>query len=257
MGSCDVVQKESQQLIMYGLIGKKLTHSFSKRYFTEKFQREGINSQYDLFELAEIRVFPDLLRKYPALRGLNVTIPYKSDVIAFLDGLSPEAEAVGAVNTIKFDGGRHIGYNTDVIGFRVSLEEVLEGKKLKKALVLGSGGASKAVVYTLRAYFGCESQLVSRRASKNILSYEQLAQMDLGSYDIVVNTTPLGTYPNEHTSPNLCYEQFRQGQIAFDLVYNPEETLFLKHAKAHLATPTNGMGMLVEQAEASWQIWEA
>lgn len=241
----------------YGLIGKKLTHSFSKRYFTEKFEREGIDSRYDLFELSEIGEFPDLLRKYPNLGGLNVTIPYKSEVIAYLDVLSPAAEAVGAVNTIKFDGGRLIGFNTDIIGFRMSLAEVLKEQKITKALVLGTGGASKAVVYTLQTYFDCSTQLVSRNQCEGILSYAQLELIDWESYDLVVNTTPLGTFPFVDTCPDLPYERFYSGQIAFDLVYNPEETLFLKQARAGGAVGVNGFEMLVGQAEGAWKIWSA
>lgn len=241
----------------YGLIGEKLTHSFSKRYFTEKFDREGIDAQYDLFELSHIAEFPQLLRRHPNFQGLNVTIPYKSEVIPFLDALSPAAEEIGAVNTIKFEEGKLIGFNTDVIGFTASLEKVLGERKIKKALVLGTGGASKGIVYALATSFHCTSQLISRHEKSGVLSYEQLRETDWRSFDLVVNTTPLGTYPQEDTCPPLRYEGFHSDQIAFDLVYNPAETLFLKQARAAGAVGMNGYEMLVGQAEAAWEIWSA
>jgi len=240
----------------YGLIGKKLTHSFSKRYFTEKFEREGIDSQYDLFELREINELPHLLRSQPNLQGLNVTIPYKSEVISFLDVLSPAAKAVGAVNTIRFDAGKLMGFNTDIIGFRMSLAEILGEKKISKAVVLGTGGASKAVVYALNAFFSCASQLVSRYEKEGVVTYDQLSEIAWEDFDLVVNTTPLGTYPQEHTCPPLPYDLFHSGQVAFDLVYNPAETLFLKQARVGGAVGVNGYAMLVGQAEASWEIWK-
>jgi shikimate dehydrogenase len=239
----------------YGLIGKPLTHSFSKRYFTEKFEREHIDSQYELFELADIQEFPALLSQNPDLNGLNVTIPYKSEVIPFLDELSPAAREIGAVNTIKFDGEKLIGFNTDVIGFRDSLRGVLGEREITQALVLGTGGASKGIVYALAHFFDCASQLVSRREGESLLNYQQLEDIDWESYDLVVNTTPLGTYPDVNTFPALPYERFHSGQIAFDLVYNPAETMFLKQAKAGGATIVNGYEMLVGQAEAAWEIW--
>lgn len=239
----------------YGLIGKKLTHSFSKRYFSEKFEREGIDAQYELYELPKIGEFAELLSKYRDLSGLNVTIPYKTEVIPFLDELSPAARQIGAVNTIKFDAGKLIGFNTDIIGFRDSLAMVLGEREIHKALVLGTGGASKGIVYALDTFFSCESQLVSRRAKPGILSYEEVPSTTWESYDLIVNTTPLGTFPDVDTCPPLAYERFTTGQIAFDLVYNPVETMFLKKARAAGARGINGYAMLVGQAEAAWEIW--
>jgi shikimate dehydrogenase len=243
----------------YGLIGKTLSHSFSKRYFTEKFAQAGIAACYELFELASIAEFPALLQREPHLAGLNVTIPYKEAVMPYLDRLSPAAEAVGAVNTICFEtDGSLSGHNTDVLGFQASLEQELQGQApLTAALVLGTGGAAKAVAYVLQQQLGvAEVQLVSRHPEhRGQLSYEALRELDLSAYPLIVNTTPLGMYPKVDAAPDLPYGQLGPQHLVFDLVYNPAETRFMRRAAEQGARTCNGLGMLYEQAEQAWLLW--
>ncbi len=242
---------------LFGLVGQSLTHSFSKKYFTEKFKREGIQAAYELFELKKISEFPWLLEEHPDLAGLNITIPYKEKIIPFLDDLSEAAAAIGAVNTIQFIDGGLIGHNTDIIGFEQSLRDSWQGEWPSGALVLGSGGAAKAVRYVL-----CELGIltiftVSRHPKgQNQISYGDLAELEWESHRLVVNTTPLGTFPETEQKPDLPYERFSPEHLAFDLVYNPSETAFMKAAAAQGARTQHGYGMLVGQAEAAWQIWQ-
>lgn len=243
----------------YGLIGKTLTHSFSKKYFTKKFADAGINSRYELFELPEISEFPELLASFPDLQGLNVTIPYKEAILPYLDELSPAAQEIGAVNTIKFTDQGLTGDNTDAPGFEQSLLESWEGPMPEGALILGTGGASKAVDYVLRQCLGIPTVMkVSRKPSgKRQCSYEEVRDLDWNSFRLIVNTTPLGTYPNVHGKPDLPYQLFSSRHLAFDLVYNPVESAFLASARGFGASTENGYNMLVNQAEASWKIWNA
>ncbi len=238
----------------YGLIGKKLSHSFSRNYFTQKFEQLGTDASYHLFELADISEFPALIAREKGLLGLNVTIPYKQAVIAFLDALSPEAADAGAVNTIRFVNGRLIGYNTDIIGFRESLLELLQGNIPKNALILGSGGASQAIKYVLNQ-LQIDFQVVSREPGKGDITYAALDSKVVSNVHLIVNSTPLGMYPDVLSMPEIPIEAIGQQHHVFDLVYNPTETALLAAAKARGAKVRNGYEMLVLQAEAAWKIW--
>ncbi len=242
----------------YGLVGFPLTHSFSKQYFTEKFEELHLSEthRYELFELPNFRDFPALISQYPDLRGLNVTIPHKQNIQQFLDSIDPAADRIGAVNVIKVANGKLTGYNSDHYGFKKSLEETLSvfaHKKPKKALVLGNGGAAQAVKVAL-ADMDIAHLTVSRTPSGVSISYQEAAEL-LHSHKLIVNTTPLGTFPETHTCPDIPYEKLTPAHILYDLVYNPAETLFLKHGLAKGATVANGYRMLVLQAERSWEIW--
>ena len=241
---------------IYGLIGYPLSHSFSKKYFTEKFAREGIaDAHYELFEIKTIEEFPALTQTQKSLVGLNVTIPYKQQVMPYLDRLDAVAEKIGAVNTIKFGkNGEKSGHNSDYYGFRGSLEKWLQGAKIKDALVLGTGGASKAVLVVLHD-MGITPQLVSRTTSAKAISYDDLRQKDLSLYPLVINTTPLGMSPKTEAFPDIEYGQLTVNHYCYDLVYNPEETAFMKKAGAQGAKTKNGLEMLYLQAEKSWEIW--
>ena len=243
----------------YGLIGFPLGHSFSISYFNEKFQNEGIDAKYMNFEIPVIENLPVILASNPELKGLNVTIPYKEKVIGYLDDLSTEARAIGAVNVIKVTrkGGKSIlkGYNSDVIGFTRSIEPMLE-KFHKKALILGTGGASKAVNYGLKS-LGLETQFVSRSPQKGCILYEAITPELIKEYNVIVNCTPLGMYPNSNECPDLPYEAMDSHTILYDLIYNPDETLFMQKGAAKGATVKNGLEMLLLQAFASWEFWHS
>ncbi len=242
-----------------GLIGYPLTHSFSKKYFADKFAAANITDfNYELFELEQITDLPNLIAQTPNLLGLNVTIPYKVQVLPYLDEIDAEAAKVGAVNTIKFEQGKLKGYNTDIYGFENSLLDLLKSstKPLHqlKALVLGTGGASKAVVHVLEK-LGIFSQLVSRSKKSGVITYDSLDAAKFKDYNIVINTTPLGTYPNIQTCPSLPYDAIVPDHFFYDLVYNPAEPIFLKNAKQAGASIKNGSDMLILQAEKAWSIW--
>jgi shikimate dehydrogenase len=239
----------------YGLIGKKLGHSFSRKHFTEKFAREGIAARYDLFELAEIGELTGLLVSRPALAGLNVTIPYKTEILPYLDTLTPEAAAIGAVNTVDIRSGRLTGHNTDVLGFYQSLLQFLDGARPAGALVLGTGGASKAVVYALETWMQLPVQRVSRQAQPGVLAYEDLNAGVLEQFPLMVNTTPLGMYPDTAAAPHLPYEVLDARHWVYDLVYNPARTLLMHRAAMQGARVCNGLDMLILQAEAAWNLW--
>lgn len=244
----------------YGLLGYPLTHSFSKKYFSKKFEREGIDAQYENFEIDTIDKLKNILRNTPNLKGLNVTIPYKEQVIPFLDELNEEARAIGAVNTIKIhkteEGFFLKGYNSDTYGFRSSLMPVLKPYH-QKALILGTGGASKAIRYVLNE-LGIETLLVSRRkGNDNCVTYSDLTENLLQEYLLIVNTTPLGTFPNVDTAPDIPYEYLSPRHLLYDLVYNPEITRFLEKGKARGASIKNGYDMLIGQAERSFEIWNS
>lgn len=247
----------------YGLIGRALSHSFSKEHFNEKFQREGLSDcRYDLFELPAIGDLPTLLADTPDLRGFNVTIPYKETIIPYLSGLDPLAAAVGAVNTVAVQDGRLTGHNTDVHGFRKLVEPALAGLQepgsdiRPRALVLGSGGASRAVAYVLREA-GIRFRVVSRDRARGELTWDMVDRTVISVCRLIINTTPLGMYPDVDTSPPLPYEALTPKHVLIDLVYNPERTRFLKHGEEMGARTIGGLGMLREQAEAAWGIWSA
>ncbi len=244
---------------LFGLIGYPLSHSFSKRYFTGKFEKEGITAcHYELFPLESITEFPALLKQYPNLQGLNVTIPYKQQVIPYLDSLDEGAAAVGAVNTIKLSGGRLRGYNTDVYGFERSLRRFLHEQDVReeplKALLLGTGGAARACAFVLNK-MEIPHQLVSRTRSPGRLTYRELDETIMSNNRLIINTTPLGMSPHTETLPELPYRLLGSKHLLFDLVYNPEETLFMKKGRQQGAAAKNGLEMLHEQAEKAWDIW--
>ncbi len=241
----------------YGLIGYPLGHSFSIGYFNEKFTNEGINAKYINFEIPSIENFIEVVESNPELRGLNVTIPYKEQVIPYLDSLSPEAKAIGAVNVIRIThkGSRTVlkGFNSDVIGFTRSIEPLLE-RHHKRALILGTGGASKAINYGLRS-LGLETRYVSRTKLAGNITYDELTSEMIHDHNVIVNCTPLGMYPNADTCPDLPYEAMDGHTLLYDLIYNPDETLFMSKGRAHGAIVKNGLEMLLLQAFASWEFW--
>ena len=240
----------------YGLLGYPLGHSFSRKFFTEKFAREGIDAEYINFELPSLDGYRELLRAHPNLRGHNVTIPYKQQIIPFLHQLSPEAAAIGAVNVVKVTAeGRLIGYNSDVIGFTQSIRPLLQPHH-KRALILGTGGASKAIYYGLKEKLGMEEILfVSRRPAPSVLTYTALTPSLINDYPVIINCTPCGMYPQVDESPNLPYEAMTPRNLLYDLVYNPETTRFMQRGAAKGAVVKNGLEMLVLQAKASWAFW--
>lgn len=239
---------------LFGLIGKPLTHSFSGKYFATKFHQEGIpDCRYELFPLEQIDDLPVLLRANPDVSGLNVTIPYKQLVMAYLDEHHIPS-AIGACNCISVRNGRLIGYNTDWVGFERSLLPLLEPRH-RAALVLGNGGAALAVRYVLQKN-GIPYTLVGRKHSDEIsLTYEELNETILQSHQLLINTTPLGTYPSVETCPDLPYEAIGPQHLLYDLVYNPAKTLFLQKGEERGARIKNGEEMLILQAEESWRIW--
>jgi shikimate dehydrogenase len=242
----------------FGLIGYPLTHSFSKKFFTEKFNREGITDcLYELFEISHINQFPDLIANNPDLKGLNVTIPYKEAVLPYLDDLDASADKVGAVNVIKVQKEKLVGYNSDYFGFKYSLESMQQGTEIRRAVVLGTGGASKAVIAVL-AEMGTKITLVSRSVKKDVVTYDQLVSAKLVEQtDLIVNTTPLGMYPGLDQAPAIPYEQISEKTMVYDLIYNPEVTKFLQLAGKNGARIKNGLEMLEQQALKSWEIWQA
>jgi shikimate dehydrogenase len=244
----------------YGLIGFPLTHSFSATYFNSKFKKENIsNAVFNLYPLNNINELPLLLERETELKGLSVTIPYKKQIIPFLDEMDETASKIGAVNSVKIIRQHNIiklkGYNTDVIGF----EEILL-PNLKpfhtKALVLGNGGASKAVCFVLNKH-RISYQIVSRNPAKDQLSYSGITEKVMADNLLIINTTPLGMYPNINECPDIPYELLHTSHLLIDLIYNPEETLFLKKAGLKAANTQNGMKMLIAQADASWKLWNA
>ncbi len=242
----------------YGLIGYPLGHSFSISYFNQKFADEGINAKYLNFEIPSIDELPEVIAKHPELRGLNVTIPYKEKVMDFLDSISPEARAIGAVNVIRVthEGNKTIlkGFNSDVIGFTQSIEPMLDKKWHKKALILGTGGASKAINYGLKA-LGLETVFVSRYERPGTIQYDKITPEVVKEYNVIVNCTPLGMYPHTDECPELPYEAMDNHTILHDLIYNPDQTLFMRRGAEYGADVKNGLEMLLLQAFASWEFW--
>lgn len=244
---------------LFGLIGYPLSHSFSKKYFSEKFAKAGLtNACYELFPIPEIEALPELLEQHPNLVGLNVTIPYKQAVLPYLDKLSEGAAAVGAVNTIRCSGDQLEGFNTDVVGFETSLCSWLEAKRGGwsglKALVLGTGGAAKAVAFVLDR-LEIPFKMVSRTPGDDRLSYEQLTPEVATAHELLINTTPLGMSPNTASKPELPYEAIGETHFLYDLVYNPASTAFMESGLQQGAKAMNGLQMLYGQAEAAWTIW--
>ena len=259
----DMVKEE------YGLIGKTLGHSFSAKYFNEKFEREGIHAKYDLYPLSNIDLLPELINDHPLLKGLNVTIPYKVEVLKYLDALSEEAQGIGAVNVIKIRKDKETGktflkgYNSDAYGFTESMKEVMKkaGYVIKNddgkrplALVLGTGGASKAIVWSMRN-LGFDTQLVGRSHREDCMAYEELIPELVYEAKAIISCTPLGTSPDVDKAAPFPYQYLHEGQICFDLVYNPAETLFMKICKSHGCIVSNGLEMLRLQAVGAWKIW--
>ncbi len=242
----------------FGLIGYPLTHSFSKKYFSNKFDKEGIsNCKYELFPLERIEDLSLLLKQEPNLIGLNVTLPYKEQVLPYLNEIDDSAATIGAVNTIKIKNNQLAGFNTDTFGFEESLNRFIAENDLsgiENALILGSGGASKAVKYVLDR-LNISYKLVSRNVKKGDFCYNDLNKSVLSSTQLIINTTPLGTFPNTDSFPDIPYEYLNSSHLLFDLVYNPEKTVFLKKGASRGAYIKNGLEMLVGQAEQSWKIW--
>jgi shikimate dehydrogenase len=237
----------------FGLIGKNIDYSFSKSYFSDKFEKENINAEYLNFDLKNIEEFRDVIKETLNLSGLNVTIPYKQEIISFLDDLAPEAREIGAVNTIKVQGNKLTGFNTDYIGFSESIKPFLKPEH-KKALILGTGGASKAVDYAFKK-LNIETKFVSRSGGENKISYQELSKDLLQEFTIVVNTTPLGTFPEVMEHPAITFNHLNEKHLVYDLIYNPSTTALMKLAKDQGATTTNGLKMLELQAENAWKIW--
>lgn len=237
---------------LFGLLGKGIGYSFSRNYFSKKFETENLKHQYVNFDLTDLSNFGELLMKKD-ISGINVTIPYKQDVIPFLDKLDPVAEAIGAVNTIVFRDGEKIGYNTDYIGFKKTL---LQNIKIiqEQAFVLGTGGAAKAICYVLEQ-LNIKVLKVSRNEGKDKKTYAQLTKKDYIDHKLIINCTPLGTHPHTDAYPPIDFEQINNSHLLYDLIYNPETTTFMKMGIDKGATVLNGYQMLVEQAEASWSLW--
>ena len=242
----------------YGLIGYPLEHSFSRNYFNEKFRNERIDAEYDNFEIPSIENLKEVLETTPNLRGLNVTIPYKEEVIRYLDELSAEARAIGAVNVIRVThkGSKTVlkGFNSDVIGFTRSIESMLEPLH-RNALILGTGGAAKAVDYGLKS-LGLGTLFVSRTARPGVITYNDVTPDLIRSHKVIVNCTPLGMYPHVDSCPPLPYEAMDSHTLLYDLLYNPDETLFMQKGRQQGAITKNGLEMLLLQAFASWEMWQ-
>lgn len=239
----------------FGLLGRNISYSFSKGYFTDKFKNENLEGcTYENFDIGDISEFPSIIANTPAIRGISVTIPYKEEVIVHLDSLSKKAAIIGAVNTIKISKkGKLKGYNTDYYGFKKSIKPLLESHH-QRALILGTGGASKAIAFALEE-LGIGYTFVSRSGKENTVDYSRVTATTFDNYQIVINCTPVGTSPDIEASPAIPYEYFTDRHIAYDLIYNPAETKFLQQAKAQGATIKNGYDMLVIQAEKAWKIW--
>ena len=242
----------------YGLIGYPLGHSFSISYFNQKFQDENIDAVYENYEIPSIDELPEVLSSNPELKGINVTIPYKEKVLPFLDSISPEARAIGAVNVIRVShkGNKTLlkGYNSDVIGFTKSIEPMLDKKWHQKALILGTGGASKAIDYGLRN-LGLETVFVSRYERPGTIQYKNITPEVVKEYNVIINCTPIGMYPKTEVCPELPYEAMDNHTILYDLIYNPDETLFMKRGAEYGANVKNGLEMLLLQAFSSWEFW--
>ena len=244
---------------IYGLIGHPLGHSFSKNYFTDKFENEGIEARYLNFDIESIDTLIDVIATNPNLRGFNITLPYKEKIIPFLDEITKEAREIGAVNVVKvIRRGNHIklkGFNSDLQGFVKSITPLIRPHH-KKALILGTGGASKAIQYGLTNILGIDSVLVSRYNRPGTVTYSDIDAEAVKEYEVIVNCTPIGMYPNIKDYPPLPYESMSSNNVLYDLIYNPDTTTFMNLGKASGAIVKNGLEMLLLQAHASWNIWK-
>jgi len=250
------MEKEENKKYRFGLVGKNISYSFSKGYFGKKFSDlELQNHSYENFDLENISDLPATLKEDNNIKGLNVTIPYKQKIIPYLDELDTNAEIIGAVNTIRFTSRGLKGYNTDAYGFQKAIKPYLK-KEDTKALILGTGGASKAIAFVFNE-LGIKHTYVSRHPKKNQYSYLDLDQKILDEYSVIINCTPLGTYPNIKQKPNIPYQYITTKHLLFDLIYNPEKTAFLIAGEKKGAAISNGHKMLVFQAEKAWEIWNS
>ncbi len=237
----------------FGLIGKNIEYSFSKKYFSEKFKKENLDCTYSNFDIENISQIESILQKN-WISGYNVTIPYKQDIIKFLDEIDEVAKAIGAVNTIKKIDNKNIGFNTDSIGFEKSLIPLIENKKLDSALILGAGGAAKAVKYVLKK-LKINYSTVSRKEGKSEFIYENLNDVIINRFKMIINCSPVGTFPNINKCPNIPYKHLTKEHVLYDLVYNPIESLFLRRGRELGCKTKNGLEMLEIQANESWRIW--
>ncbi|PVD54166.1 shikimate dehydrogenase [Terrimonas sp.] len=240
---------------LYGLIGYPLGHSFSKKYFTEKFERQSLDCRFENFAIENISLLPAIIERHPSLEGLCVTIPYKEKVLLYLSEMSPEVKAINACNSVKIKDGKLYGNNTDAIGFEQSLRQKLQPHH-SSALILGTGGAAKAVEYVLKK-LGITCSLVSRSTGDNVITYGSLTNELVSKTYLIVNASPVGTFPKDDAYPQIPYEAITERHFLFDLVYNPPRTIFLQKGEERGAAIQNGFDMLVNQAEASWEIWNA
>lgn len=244
---------------IYGLIGRTLVHSFSRDYFNQKFDSEGIDARYLNFEIEDVGQLMEIFAEYPTLSGLNVTTPYKELVIPYMDDMDESAKAVGAVNVIKIIRGakdddiKLVGFNSDMMGFRQSIEPLL-GEGMERAFVLGTGGASKAVAAALKS-LNVDVDFVSRRKSAATTTYEELTKLMVSQHKIIVNATPVGTYPNVTECPDFPYKFLTPQHLCYDLIYNPDVTQFMKNSTEHGAVTKNGLEMLLLQAFLSYEFW--
>jgi shikimate dehydrogenase len=250
------MEKTERDKVRFGLIGKNISYSFSRGYFTKKFSEMGLDRySYENFDLERIDQFTDIMEQNSTIKGFNVTIPYKEQIMPFLSQIDPEAQAIGAVNTIKILGNKTVGFNTDAYGFQKSIEPYLK-EHHKKALILGTGGASKAVSFVLNK-LGISYKFVSRNPKSNQYNYTDLNKEVLLEHTVIVNCTPLGTYPNINDKPNIPYNFITDQHLLFDLIYNPEKTAFLLAGELQGGNISNGSNMLQFQAEKSWEIWNS
>ena len=241
---------------LFGLLGKNISYSFSQGYFTKKFEELHLcTHKYVNFDIQSIDEFISIIKNNPNLKGLNVTIPYKQEILPFLDSINTKAKQIGAVNTIKITDQGLKGYNTDCYGFKKSIKPFLKAHH-KRALILGTGGASKAIAFTLDE-LGIGYKFVSRNASSNKIAYNSLTENTIKSHQIIINCTPLGTFPNIENKPNISYKYIGSQHLLYDLIYNPSETTFLKLGKQQGAQTCNGLKMLELQAEKAWKIWNS
>jgi shikimate dehydrogenase len=245
---------QEKKHLIYGLVGRNIDYSFSRQYFNDKFTSENIPAEYVNFDIDDIALLPQIISQNQNLQGLNITIPYKKEIIPYLNSISETASEIGAVNTVSISpGGLLSGHNTDWIGFLQSIKPMLR-QHHTKALILGTGGASKAVAYALQQLH-IDYRYVSRSANNSSLSYDDLQHV-MAEYSVIINCTPLGTAPQTDAAPDIPYQLLTSNHLVYDLIYNPEVTTFLRKASAHGAEIKNGYEMLVLQAEHAWKIWQ-
>ena len=248
--------KTGKILHKYGLIGRNISYSFSRKYFSEKFKQLQLDDySYENFDLASLDELAAILANTPLLRGLNVTIPYKEEIIPYLEGIHPIAAEIGAVNTIQFTDEGLVGHNTDIYGFQKAIEPMISPRD-KYALILGTGGASKAVAYVLEK-LGLNFKIVSRDPQQDQWHYRDLTPGIMDQYTVIVNSTPLGTYPDIDKKPDIPYSCLTSDHLLFDLIYNPEKTAFMNEGSLRGARIMNGQKMLELQAEKAWEIWNS